>query len=271
MNKLRLYGETCKEAVRENYRKGRTEQTVEYNRRMREKWSNHHRSVHIWDVIDSLGSFVDISDPDVTVPNSYHLFQTAEGIRSAGLPDWMQVVGLLHDAGKIMHLWGEDRDGTTVREQWGIVGDTFIVGCQLPDSLIFPEFNCLNPDMSDERYNTKLGLYSSLKERSGLDSCLVSFGHDEYLYRVLKHNNCPLPEEGLAMVRYHSLYPWHSGGSYRELMGKKDWKMLPQVQLFNKFDLYTKLDDPSMMDLTKLKEYYDPLLRRCLGTMVLQF
>jgi len=29
----------------------------------------------------------------------------------------------------------------------------------------------------------------------------------QYLYRVLK-GHCELPEEGLAMIRYHSFYPY---------------------------------------------------------------
>ena len=37
-------------------------------------------------------------------------------------------------------------------------------------------------------------------------SCVLS----EYLYQVLRnHASCGLPEEGLAMIRYHSFYLWH--------------------------------------------------------------
>ncbi len=38
-------------------------------------------------------------------PNLEHMLQTAEGMRAAGLPDWFQLVGLLHDMGKIMCVW----------------------------------------------------------------------------------------------------------------------------------------------------------------------
>jgi len=44
------------------------------------------------------------------------------------------------------------------------------------------------------------------------------------------------------MIRYHSCYPWHTGGAYRHLMDSKDERMLPYVLEFNKFDLYTKDD-----------------------------
>ena len=40
-----------------------------------------------------------------------HMLQTAEGIRKLGHPEWMQLVGLIHDMGKIMFLWGDDSIG----------------------------------------------------------------------------------------------------------------------------------------------------------------
>ncbi len=43
------------------------------------------------------------------------------------------------------------------------------------------------------------------------------------------------------MIRYHSCYPWHTGGAYRSLMTEADHAMLPWVLEFNKFDLYTKV------------------------------
>ena len=35
-------------------------------------------------------------------------------------------------------------------------------------------------------------------------------------------NKCSLPAEALAMIRYHSAYPWHTGGAYREFMTARD-------------------------------------------------
>ena len=34
-----------------------------------------------------------------------HLLQTAEAIRRDGKPEWMQVVGLVHDLGKLLFLF----------------------------------------------------------------------------------------------------------------------------------------------------------------------
>lgn len=31
----------------------------------------------------------------------------------------------------------------------------------------------------------------------------MSWGHDEYLYRVLVHNKTTIPKEGLNMIRYY--------------------------------------------------------------------
>jgi hypothetical protein len=43
-------------------------------------------------------------------------------------------------------------------------------------------------------------------------------GHDEYLYQVCVRNGSTLPPQALAIIRYHSLYPWHHAGAYRHLM-----------------------------------------------------
>ena len=68
----------------------------------------------------------------------------------------IRTAALYHDIGKIMFLKGCDEDGTSIKTQWGIVGDTFIVGCRLPDSLVYSEFNYLNADMKNKKYPRKL-------------------------------------------------------------------------------------------------------------------
>ena len=101
----------------------------------------------MWAALATLDSFVDLSDPDTSLPNSMHAFQapalhpylhlclglcpdllyptctcpipshrtrgdavqcvpylspqTAEGLRAARMPDWLQLTGLLHDLGKM--------------------------------------------------------------------------------------------------------------------------------------------------------------------------
>ncbi|MEX2589694.1 MAG: inositol oxygenase family protein, partial [Chitinophagales bacterium] len=228
-------------AIRANYRKMRSRQTLGYVQRMHKKYLTFDRPMHIWDAIEKLNEFVDLSDPDINLPNALHLFQTAEAIRKDGRPDWMQLVGLIHDLGKILFVKGCDQDGTSIKEQWGLVGDIFLVGCALPDSCVYPEYNKENPDMQNPAYNSELGIY---RENCGIDNCWKAWGHDEYFYHVLRqHKACQIPEPGMIMIRYHSFYPWHTEGSYRHLMNEKDEQYLEWVRDFNKYDLYTKSQD----------------------------
>jgi hypothetical protein len=43
-----------------------------------------------------------------------------------------------------------------------------------------------------------------------------------------------VPKEALAMIRYHSFYPWHREGAYRHLMNDDDWESLKAVKAFNR-------------------------------------
>ena len=217
--------------------------------------------------IDSLslcnGKTKDASDPDLDLPNKLHLLQTAEGIRRAGHPDWMQLTGLLHDMGKIMFLWGDGEDGqdgmSPQGKQWALGGDTFVVGARIPDhAVVFPQFNKLNPDMANAAYNTEYGMY---KPHCGLDELCFAWGHDEYMWRMLVANGTTLPREGLDMIRYHSAYPMHDKGAYRHLLKKEDLERLEWVKLFNRFDLYTKDGGNDIRgNIDELWPYYKNLL-----------
>lgn len=247
--------------VRENYRKMRSRQTVAYVQHMQREYLTYSRPMQVWEAIEHLNRFVDLSDPDMNLPNVMHLIQTAEGMREDNRPDWMQLVGLIHDLGKVMYLWGKDEDGTTLSEQWGLVGDIFLVGCKLPDTCVYPEFNELNPDMHDARYNTEYGMY---EPHCGIDNTLKAWGHDEYLYNVLRnHKSNRIPEEGMVMIRYHSFYPWHTGGSYTHLMNERDKLYKEWVLDFNRYDLYTKRAESYNLD--EVKAYYLPLIEKYLG------
>ena len=46
--------------------------------------------------------------------------------------------------------------------------------------------------------------------------------------------------QGLYMIRYHSLYPWHHHGDYDHLCNETDREMLPWVQKFRfKFQMFS--------------------------------
>ena len=253
---------TAPARVKANYRTARERQTVAFVDRMLATYAPLDRKMGVWAMLEELNDLVDVSDPDLSHPNIHHAFQTAEAIRAAGLPDWMQLTGLLHDVGKIMYLRGCDADGTSRDQQWAMVGDTFVVGCALPDSLVYPEFNALHPDRDDPRYNTPCGRYTP---GCGMDQVQCSWGHDEYLYRILASPKNPhtLPEEALYIVRFHSLYAYHRDGAYRELMDDKDRRLLPVLQQFNQYDLYSKSD--TLLDIEVLRPYYAGLMETYLG------
>jgi len=208
--------------VEKTYKAMHVNQTVDFVKGMHDKWLKFDHGEHtIFDIITKLDDLVDDSDPDTALPNSVHDFQTAERIRKAWPDkDWFHLVGLLHDVGKVLALWGEP--------QWAVVGDTFPVGCAFSDQIVFPEHFKENKDSTHEVYGTELGMY---EKGCGMDKLMISWGHDEYMYQVLKHNGCTLPEEGLAMIRYHSLYCWHLKGAYKQFMGPGDEEKLGWVQV----------------------------------------
>jgi inositol oxygenase len=81
------------DTVRNHYMQMRKNQTYDFVKQMHKKYSfeTPRASMTIKKVFDELKSYIDSSDPDVSLPNLVHMLQTAEGIRNAGHPDWFQV------------------------------------------------------------------------------------------------------------------------------------------------------------------------------------
>jgi len=249
------------ERVREHYKNMRLNQSLEFVKYMHNKWFIKRQCIPLTltQAFELLDKYVDASDPDSTLPNVIHALQTAESLRKAGHPEWLQLTGLLHDFGKIMScLIQSNKDGQGCGAddpQWSLGGDTWIMGCALPESLVYPEFNILNHDMQNDQYNTKYGMYD---KNVGLEHLIFAFGHDEYMYHVLR-NGSTLPEEALAIVRYHSCYALHRDHSYDHLLLPKDEHVLSFVRMFNEFDLYTKADEIPSMDVLS---YYEGLFEK---------
>lgn len=235
--------EAAQDRVRDFYREQHAKQTVAYNLAARNRFHSAARTrpeLTVWEAMEKLDTLIDESDPDTSLGQIQHLLQSAEAIRRDGKPRWMQLTGLIHDLGKLMLFF----DGA--QGQWDVVGDTFPVGCRFDGRNIYPEAFAANPDSANPAYSSELGVYSP---GCGLDNVMMSWGHDEYLYRVVRDQST-LPPEALAMIRYHSFYPWHSGGAYTALMEERDWDMLKAVRAFNPYDLYSKSDDvPSVEEL----------------------
>jgi inositol oxygenase len=194
----------------------------------------------IWEAMMKLNTFIDDSDPDTSLSQIEHLLQTAEALRRDGKPRWMQLTGLIHDLGKLLYFFGAEG-------QWAVVGDTFPVGCAFDEhNIVLPASFAGNPDRDHAIYGTPDGIYHA---GIGLDNLMLSWGHDEYLFRVVCDQSV-LPPEALAIIRYHSFYPWHSRGAYARFMDSHDKEMLKVVREFNPYDLYSKAHDiPSVEEL----------------------
>jgi inositol oxygenase len=244
-DEFRDYSAETAPVVQEFYRQNHAQQTRDFVlQKKREYLPLAKRRMGIWEAMQYLNTLVDDSDPDTNLSQIQHLMQTSEAIRKDGKPRWFILTGLIHDLGKILCLYGEP--------QWAVVGDTFPVGCAFSDKIVYPEFFAANPDSRDPRYRTPLGVYA---EGCGLDRVDLSWGHDEYLYQVVKGY---LPDEALYMIRYHSFYPWHKEGAYDRLMDERDRRMLPWVKEFNPYDLYSK--SAERPDAEALKPFYTDLI-----------
>src|SRR6516164_8795214 len=210
---FRNYQVDANPGVTEFYRENHTRQTYDFVLQKKSQYCNLTRGKKgIWEALDYLNTLVDESDPDTDLTQIEHLLQTSEAIRKDGHPRWMVLAGLLHDLGKVLCLYGEP--------QWAVVGDTFPVGCAWSGKIVFPEFFRDNPDARVPEYQTRLGVY---EEGCGLDKVDMSWGHDEYLYHVVRDY---LPDEALYMIRYHSFYAAHREGAYTHLMNQRDQQLL---------------------------------------------
>jgi len=247
--------------VEEFYRKQHENTTFDFVMKQRAKWLKFDKCTKtIWEMLHFLDTIVDESDPDTDLSQLEHALQTAEAARAA-YPgeeyDWLHVTALIHDLGKVMSV-KDDALNLPGEPQWGVVGDIFPVGCKFSDKNVYHEFFAKNPDSKDPRYNTKYGIY---EPNCGMENVYLSWSHDEYLYNIAKTQS-KLPKEGLYMLRYHSLYPWHSGGDYMYLCNEEDEEALKWTKVFNQFDLYSKSDEPPVLEecapyyQEKIKKYF---------------
>ncbi len=242
---FRDYASDARPGVKEFYRQNHRFQTVDFVRGKRAAYLPLRKTtMSVWEAIDFLNTLVDDSDPDTELAQIEHLLQTSEAIRKDGHPRWFTLAGLVHDLGKVLCLFGEP--------QWAVVGDTFPVGCAFSQKIVYHEFFAGNPDSRDARYRTRLGIY---EDGCGLDQVLMSWGHDEYMYQVVKNY---LPEPACYMLRYHSFYAAHREGEYDYLMNDHDRDMFRWVRKFNAYDLYTKADARPCAQ--ELRPFYEDLI-----------
>ncbi|MEW6125789.1 MAG: inositol oxygenase family protein [Acidobacteriota bacterium] len=242
---FRDYQTKTRSTVKELYQMNHANQTVEFVLHKKAAYRTKTKiEMGVWQAIEQLSTLVDDSDPDTDVPQIEHNLQTAEAIRRDGHPRWFILTGLIHDLGKILSFFGEP--------QWAVVGDTFPVGCAYSQKIVYPELFAANPDSQNPLYQTRTGIYA---EGCGLDNVHFSWGHDEYLYQVMK---AYLPEESLYMIRYHSCYVIHQQHEYAHLMNGQDKHMFDWVRAFSPYDLYSKGEQRP--DIDALRPYYEALV-----------
>ena len=235
----------CKDTIKECYRTNHEYQTMAFVLQKKQEYQPLcHGKFGIWQVLEKLDQFQDESDPDLSLSQLAHALQTAEALRKDNYPRWLILTGLIHDCGKMLSLFGEP--------QWAVVGDTFPVGCAFSDQIVYPELFIHNPDFKIPAYQTSFGIYSP---GCGLHNLHMSWGHDEYLYYVIKKY---LPEEAAYIIRYHSFYALHKQNAYTQFMNEYDQCMLPWLKLFNQYDLYSKCHISP--DIEQLKPYYQELI-----------
>ncbi|CAL9084368.1 inositol oxygenase [Musa troglodytarum] len=245
--------ETARRAtVEEFYRVNHIYQTYDFAKWKKEEYGKLQKGeMSIWECVELLNEFVDESDPDLDEPQIEHLLQSAEAIRR-DYPDqdWLHLTALIHDLGKVLlhpAFGGEP--------QWCVVGDTFPLGCAFDESIVHHRYFKENPDYNNSLFRTRLGVYT---ENCGLDKVTMSWGHDEYMYLVMKGNETKLPPAALFIVRFHSFYALHHSAAYTYLMNEDDREMLKWLLVFTKYDLYSK--SKVKIDLEEVKPYYLSLI-----------
>jgi inositol oxygenase len=250
---FRVYDATATPGVAEFYRLNHENMTVDYVLAKEDEYFTLRKGQKtIWEAADFLNTLVDDSDPDTDLTQIEHLLQTSEAMRRDGQPRWMILTGFLHDLGKCLCLYGEP--------QWGVVGDTFPVGCAWSKDIVFPQYFAKNPDRTVAAYQTKYGIY---EPNCGLDKLHMSFGHDGYIAKVMEPY---VRDESRYMLRSHSFYPWHKHGAYDHLCNDKDRSMLEWVLKFNQYDLYSK--GHTKPELAQVKPYYDDLFAEFLPSTI---
>jgi len=241
-----VFDESSPQGVKDFYMLNHRHQTHAFAKAKRAEYETLQKGKRgIWEMMEFLNTLVDDSDPDTDLSQIEHNLQAAEAIRADGHPRWFQLTGLIHDLGKVLCSYGEP--------QWAVVGDTFPTGCRWSEKIVFHDYFAWNPDSAITEYQTENGVY---EPGCGLDRVNISFGHDEYLYHVVKDY---LPEEALYMIRYHSCYSIHREGAYGHVLNEKDKRMLDWVRKFNPYDLYSKGN--TKPDEKALKPYYLELIQ----------
>lgn len=252
-SKFRHYADN--DAVRIIYENIYQNQTISYVKEQLSKCDAplFSRPFTVNEILKLLDSIIDESDPDTKSSQTIHALQAYTAMidmkdteikslfnidewnelpthiqelykGTIKLPDYMPLIALIHDFGKVLCVLNYP--------QWSVVGDTFAVG--LPLESCHPYSNLY-----------KISKELDYDKKCGLSNILISFGHDEYMAKVLERSNTLLPPEAIYLIRFHSLYSWHTPcgkRAYTQYASQMDWDLLPLLKILQKCDLYSKHD-----------------------------
>ena len=200
-------------------------------------------------------------------------FAMAEAARTEDFPDWIQVVALIHELGRVSSLF-DDEINRGQAFDWTISCGARVVGCQPPSICSFSAFRHLDPD--NERYGD---MYYS--RHCGFADTLLTWSGPEYLYHLFRMNNTLLCDEALSVLRLFSLRCWHAyNGVYAEIENEEDIILKSTVNefdrlrrrvkrmLYDKEDIMESLYSDAMCEAL-WQGYYSTLLAKynCNGAM----
>lgn len=203
----------------------------------------------LFSLLRRMDDVVDRSDPDFAGAQLFHCVQTAESLRALvaqnpALPEWLPLVGLLHDLGKVAPKLAPALDPEPISG-----GDIWPLGVDPgPDVVLRSEGFLANPDFADGPRQAQPGC--------GFGS-MTWWGHDEAMYQILLRSKTALPPEALYIVRFHSFYAWHEKRNYMQYASPTDLHMLGWLRLFQLSDLYSKHDDPVVEPKLDMAYYGD--------------
>lgn len=214
----------------------------------------------MWALIQKARKYADGSDPDHIKAQLLHLYGAAKKAMEMKMPKWFVLTCLIHDGGKFLMEWIPEHR---------VVGDTFPHLIKPGKEEIFYEEFKRNKDWKLVSKKGPNGFYS---KSCGLDSMLMTWGHDEYLFNIvfdwIKQNaeyvkktwKCTALELRLMlyMIRFHSFYAFHRQGGYKSLWSKTDTKLRPYLRVFSMFDLYSKPD--KLPPLREMDKDFKPLV-----------
>ncbi|MGH9297679.1 MAG: inositol oxygenase family protein [Acidimicrobiales bacterium] len=167
--------------------------------------------VRVWELIEKLGSCVDPTDERLfCASQQVHVRQLLEAMESDGTATPdLVLVALIHDLGKTLLLTGED-----------------------PANVV-----CMNTAIGDH------------EDRTGLDSCVIQWNHDEFAYDRLKGF---IPDELAWLIRYHSIEIESSRHLFDAVDAERAERLL---EPFAHYDHATK--SPFDLPATPLENYRD--------------